>query len=80
MSRVDELVEILPYTKQSLDDACKQLGFREDDLTTEELDTLFDRIFECGVCGYWYYSSDGEYDPSYGDVCCGCFDQLDEMD
>lgn len=72
-ARVDELIEILLYTTNSLAYACEQLGFCEQDLTENELSILNDTIFQCGFCGYWHDACEEEFNFTYGSVCDECY-------
>lgn len=78
MERVENLVSLLLYTNNSLEYACEQLGFNEFDLTEREESELYDRIFQCGYCGYWHENCEEEYSHMYGPVCSGCYSELEE--
>lgn len=72
-TRVDELIDILLYTTNSLGYACEQLGFCEQDLTESELSILNDSIFQCGFCGYWHETYEEEFSFTYGSICDECY-------
>lgn len=81
-TRVDELIDILLYTTNSLGYACEQIGCSEYDLTEEEMVTLYENIFQCGRCGYWHDTCEENFDFTYGSVCdeCDIAEQEDEIE
>lgn len=72
MSRVEKLIDFLLDTDSSIYGACKELGFWEEDLTSEELDELCSRIFQCDRCYTWHDMSEEEFAPMVGSVCYQC--------
>ncbi len=54
MKQIDELIEHLRGTCQTLDEACRACGLPgEDALTQGELEYIDEHIFCCACCGWW---------------------------
>ncbi len=77
-NRVTQLAERLYLTCDSLEQACIELGFHENDLTSEEEAKLYSTIFQCGCCGYWQEAPAEEYSVCYGEICQDCSRSLAE--
>ena len=74
MERVRELIDLLYGRNCELADACHDMGFSEEDLTDEELDTINEELFRCTDCGLWTeYRSFNVHDGNA--VCDGCYDK-----
>lgn len=78
-TRIDTLIEFLYDSYYSISWACEQLGFNARELTDEEMDTLYDHIFQCEECGCWCDVAEEEYSFEQGQVCSSCY-QYEEED
>lgn len=75
-NRVDAIVDALIGTRLDLDRLCHDCDMT---LSEEELDELYERIFQCDSCGEWVSSDEEEYTP-YGSYCAMCYDSYEEDD
>lgn len=78
--RVENLIAFLESTKNSLFYGCRCLGFDESELTREELDSLYDKIFQCDYCERWEPADESFRDYEFGFVCGECYERLNDMD
>lgn len=76
--RVKQLIENLRFTKDPFGYACAQLGFDEDDLSKEEIDSITEVIFQCGYCDRWEPIDESRYTYEFGFVCGRCYEELIE--
>lgn len=77
-TRIDALIEFLYGSYSPIAWACERLGFKENDLTDEEMDTLYEHIFQCEECGCWCDAAEEEIDWEQGSVCGSCSQYADD--
>lgn len=65
---IDNLADNLLGTCKSLEQACNEAGYSQDDLTVNELSKLNDKVIECTECNWWTDS----YDINEEGVCSEC--------
>ncbi len=71
--KIDELVDHLQGTTDTLGCGCETIGVDEDDLSSENLEQIDNAIFNCSACGWWCDISEnvGEDDM----ICADCEDE-----
>lgn len=52
-NRINQVISRLQGSNSTLEEQAQNLGFKEKDLTTEELDTLDESLFVCDACSWW---------------------------
>lgn len=52
-NRIEELIESLYGTCQSLCECCEKHEIEEEDFSIEEIKQLDSEIFQCTSCGWW---------------------------
>jgi hypothetical protein len=68
---INELISKLNGSCLSIDEACEEMGFLEEDLTTEQIEHIETEILKCDSCGWWSEA----YDLTFinGDnLCSNC--------
>jgi hypothetical protein len=73
-NKIEELINDLEGTCQSFSDGCDDLNIKENDLTSNQLDMIDERIFNCSTCGWWFESGEQDEDNN----CIDCQDDNKE--
>lgn len=71
---LEELIFNLEGSDYSLEEICESMGIDIDDLTTGELQIIYDRLFFCTSCEFWC-NIEEQYDE---DICIECYEKEDE--
>ena len=69
---LDEIVDELLGSCQSLDDVLDGHFIEIDDLSMKDLGYIDDAIFNCDYCGWWCELSEISIDIEDGQVCMDC--------
>ena len=75
--QIQELIENLQGTNQSLESGCAKVGLRYPLLTFSDLGLINTQIFQCDCCGWWYDKGD---ESCYYDQCRFCVDTEENHD
>lgn len=80
--QLDQIVTDIQGACSTLDDVVRSVTdeqYCENDLTEEDHDYLFNHIFLCATCGWWYEIVEMSDSPQSGeDVCNDCGEDEDE--
>lgn len=71
MTRIEQIIEDLKGTCDSLDGVCGNYDIDSMDLSIDELEQLDQEIFNCETCGWWCETSEMSEDEN---VCEDCFE------
>jgi len=79
---IQNIIDYLQGTCMTLQAACQAYGYEEEDLTTEQLETIDQEIFLCTSCGWWHEQGESsEHSPDGENYCIECGnDEEDEED
>jgi len=70
---IQNIINSLQGSCQSLREVCENEGFEEEDLLPEQINEIEQEIFLCTTCGWWYEISEMSEESEDGENTCeGC--------